>query len=139
MVNEGINGFYPVEDCTTTAQQTLNIIREILHKNNSSDIILNNFFNAERREVTSENKRLFDKFDINDQLEKLKFILSNKKLAIPLLKEAYLDFYLFIDLLDKIDIVPTEEVELNKIPNQYDNASSNTKILKIANSFSKLR
>lgn len=72
------------------------------------------------------------------QTKKLEYLLANPELSLSLLKDAYLDFYLFVDLLTKVDF-NTESINVNISETIYKEAIENTKIFTLAKEFAKLK
>ncbi len=129
---------YPINYFTTKAKNTLMIIRALLELENSKYFILKDFFEESSREVTLQGFVKPEKMDFQLQIEKLQYILQNPALALSLLKDAYLDFYLFVDLLTKVDIVNSPQDFSFPSP-FYEVAGENTKILTLATAFAKLK
>ena len=68
------------------------------------------------------------------ELKKLKCILESKEVSLSLLKDAYFDFYLFVELLSKVDL----ETKTSSIfETLYTEAVENTAILNTAKAFVK--
>ena len=133
-----INGRYPVEYFKTRAKNTLILIREILGQKNTNGFNLKKFFADSSKEVTSCGILKEEEFNLLKQTKKLKYFLENQELALSILKDAYLDFYLFVDLLTKVDfnIYPINE---NLFELFQNGAKENTEILTLAKKFAKLK
>ncbi len=126
-----INGRYPVAHYSTKAKNTLIFIRNILEENYTNNIMLRKFF---------ENKDTYryEEFDFEMQINKLSYLLDNKDLALPLLKDAYLDFYLFTNLLTLVDL-NDKKISRELYEPLLKDGIENGKILTLAKVFSKLR
>lgn len=134
---------YPVEYYTTWAKYTLFIISQLLGYKKESQIKLRKYFEG----INSVNKNIGivtnESFNLDKQIAKLDTILSNPQIALSLLENAYLDYSLFVNLLSNITITP-QEIEKSlqeffKVNGFVTEAKENTKLLKKAYEFSKLR
>ena len=135
----GVNGVYPVEYLTTRAQNTSIIIRQILGLEHDYNFELKNFFADSSKEVHPNGAFVTKPFDLSMQLKKLKYILDNKEIALSLLKDAYFDLYLFVDLLTKVDLEIQGINEHDLFEGFYTEALENTQILDAAKEFAKLK
>lgn len=135
---EPIFGCYPIKHYTTKAKNTLIIIRKILEIGYNNTISLKNFFSDTCKEVTPQGLINTKRFDLEMQTKKLEYLLANPELSLSLLKDAYLDFYLFVDLLTKVDF-NTESINVNLSETIYKEAIENTKIFTLAKEFAKLK
>lgn len=131
---DGINGFFPVEFLTTKASNTLIIIRQLLGLETDYNFKLNRFFSDSSKVIHSTGALVKTPFDLTLQLKKLKCILESKDISLSLLKDAYFDFYLFVELLSKVDfkaqVMPIFEP-------LHAEAIENTAILNTAKAFVK--
>ena len=135
----GINGYYPIELFTTRAWNTLIIIRRLLGKVPENCFRLADFFVESSKEVHACGVLASVPFDLSIQTKKLEYILGNRDIALSLLKDAYLDFYLFVDLLAKVEL-ETEAAKVEQFDKDfYVAAEENTLILNIAQEFALLR
>ena len=135
---ETLNSLYPIKTYTSKAKNTLYLIRQILGKDADSNFKLANFFACSANEII-ESGILTHPLNLDFTLQKLKYILQAKDLALPMLRDYYLDFYLFVSLLNIIEI-KKEEV---KIPNMFSlfskEALENTEIMNLAFAFNRIR
>jgi hypothetical protein len=133
-----INNRYPIEHYTTKAKNTLIVIREVLELERGHTFSMRNFFIDSSKEVTPYGFIKTGKFDLLMQVKKLRYLLENPELALSLLKDAYLDFNLFVDFLTKVDfeILPTNP---NLFELLHGEATENTELLTIAKEFTKLK
>ncbi len=133
-----INGRYPVEHYTTKAKNTLIIIRDILGLERGHTFSMKNFFIDSCKEATPYGFRKTGEFDLLTQTKKLQYLLENQELALLLLKDAYLDFSLFVDLLSKVDF-STSLISENLFEPLRKEATENTELLTIAKGFARLK
>lgn len=133
-----INGRYPVEHYTTKAKNTLIIIRKLLGLGDCGTFSMKSFFLDSSKEVTPYGFVGTGKFDLLTQTKKLRYLLANPELALSLLKDANLDFYLFVDLLTKVDF-ETSKISSNLFEHLHYEATENTELLTIGKEFTKLK
>ena len=79
------------------------------------------------------------KFDLEMQIQKLEHILSNSELALSLLEDAYLDFYLFVNFLTKVNIQSKIIEDTSWVDFFGEEAEENTQILSLAKKFAGLK
>ena len=140
MNRSGTARLYPVEYFTTRAKNTLILIRQLLKKDYDNDVALSKFFTDSSKEVHKEIGILQPrKFDLSMQIQKLEHILNNPEIALSLLEDAYLDFYLFVDFLTKVNIKSEIPTGKHWIDFLGDVAVENTEILNVAKKFVRLR
>lgn len=131
---DGVNGLFPVEFLTTKANNTLIIIRQLLELESDYNFKLRSFFSDSSKQIHSTGALVRTPFDLTLQLKKLKCILESKEVSLSLLKDAYFDFYLFVELLSKVDL----ETKTSSIfETLYTEAVENTAILNTAKAFVK--
>lgn len=135
---EPINGRYPIEHYTTKAKNTLIIIRKILGSGYGNLFNLKSFFAGSSMEVTPYGLFNPKEFDLEMQTKKLQYLLENPELSLSLLKDTYLDFYLFVDLLTKVDF-STSPTSPNLFEPLHKDAKENTELLTIAKEFAKIK
>lgn len=135
----GIENIYPIEYFTTRARNTLIITRQILglgHYN--TNFALKSFFKDSFKEIDVSGLLINSEFNLLMQIKKLEYILENKELALPLLKDAYLDFRLFVSLLIKVDIESKRIMPEEMFEDFVEEAEENTQILALARKFTEL-
>lgn len=135
----GVNGFYPCEYFTTKAKNTLILIRQILELEQDMDFAMKDFFRESSTELHPSGMLVKKDFDLALQLKKLEYMLANKELALSLLKDAYLDYYLFVNLLTKVDIDSSIWKSDVSCESLRVKAQENTAILSLAKKFALLK
>ena len=135
---ETLNSLYPIKTYTSKAKNTLYLIRQILGKDADSNFKLANFFACSANEII-ESGILTHPLNLDFTLQKLKYILQAKDLALPMLRDYYLDFYLFVSLLNLIEI-KKEEVTTPDMFSLFSKESlENTEIMNLAFAFNRIR
>lgn len=135
----GVNGVYPVEYLTTRAKNTLFLIRQLLKLEYDDDFKMRSFFAESSKELHSSGVLVETPFDLTTQLKKLEYIYDNKEIALSLLKDAYFDLYMFVDLLTKVDFDMQERKDPILLEHLYTEAQENTPILNLTKKFAKLK
>lgn len=134
----GLGGHYPVNYFTTKAKNTLIIVRKLLKLNKGGNFNMSSFFEDNPEIAIPSEILINEKFDLSLQIKKLEYILKNEELALSILKDAYLDFYLFVRLLDKIEFKQSVINNPGLFKSAYDGALENTQILSLSKKFSEL-
>ncbi len=130
---------YPVEYFTTRAKSTLFIIRQLLKLEYPEDLSLKDFFADSFKEVGPQGFLVYSREpDFSLLLKKLNYILKYPEIALSLLKDAYLDFYLFVDLLTKVDFKTRRYEDPEMFNHVEKEATENTQILNLARCFNTL-
>ncbi len=133
----GINGLYPVEYCTTKVKYTLMFIRELLLENKFNCCFkLRSFF--DNKNVNEHGLIVSEPFDLERQMQILNSISKNKENGLLMLQKMNLDYYSFINLLSIIDFTKKEDQTNFVWQNLYDEAEENTALLNMSLKLSKL-
>ena len=135
---ETLNSLYPIKTYTSKAKNTLYLIRQILGKDADSNFKLANFFACSANEII-ESGILTHSLNLDFTLQKLKYILQSKDLALPMLRDYYLDFYLFVSLLNLIEIKKEEVTTPDMFSLFSKEALENTEIMNLAFAFNRIR
>jgi len=135
---------FPVRHYYTKARNTLIVIRKILESPYGRAINMKDFFNIDRRppyeplEYDEQMRIKIIETNIDMQIKKLEYLLENEELALLLLRDVNLDFYLFVDLLTRVEL-ETEILHQDAFEYVKDVAEDNSKVLTIAKEFAKLK
>ncbi len=135
---EGIHGMYPIEFYTTKAKNTLFLIRQMLGKEVGTNFSLRSFFDQTTNEIL-DSGILSHPDQFSQLLEKLYYLLQAGELANPMLRDYYLDFYLFTKLLDMVSIQSQVLQNQDVFSSFYREAEENTEIMRIAHEFQRIR
>ena len=141
-VGKNAGGAHMIKKYIPKANITLQIIEKTLEYVPDSNTALKDFFKKSGQIITRYGTLEDGEFNLTDTTDKLNYILKSKKLALSILQDAYLDYFLFATgFLPNVDIKIEDINNTALLANKELSleANENTELLNIAQEFAKIK